>query len=202
MPPELDPNAVEKTEATLLDLDTVEDMDFDSIEDPPGFVNPPDGVYDLRITKACIEKYKVKNPGPGESNERKRFAHYYTIERVVEIADSTEQEPKVGDKFSERFMMNEDGMKYWKGKAKAILGDVGKVSVSNVLAELSSGNYLVRARITNKKSKGKKGTPDENKEYNNTNVRIIGKPGEPGFEGESPKVETTGGIGGAVNPEA
>lgn len=162
-------------EVTLLDLDNIEGMDFDSIEDPPGFVTPPNGLYTLRITKGVIEKYKTRDE-PGV--EKKRFANYYTIEAVKELEDANEQEPKVGDKFSERFMMNEDGMKYWKGKAKAILGDVGKVSVANVLKELSSGNYVFDARITNKKAAGKKGTSNEGKEFTNTNVKVIAKQGE------------------------
>lgn len=172
---------------TLLDLDDVEGMDFDSIEDPPGFVTPPNGVYDLTVTKAVIEKYKTRE----EPNvEKKRFANYYEIVSVVEIEDANEQEPKQGDKFSERFMMNEQGMKYWKGKAKAILGDVGKVTVANVLKELSSGNYTFRARITNKKTMGKKGSPNEKKEFTNTNVKVLAKreevPGMEGTEGAKP----------------
>lgn len=175
---------------TLLNLDDIENMSFDDIEDPPGFVTPPDGIYDLKVTKACIEKYKTKD----EPNvDHKRFANYYEILRVVEISDANEQAPKAGDKFSERFMQNEDGMKYWKGKAKAILGDVGKVSVGNVLKELSTGNYEFRARITNKKSQGKKGTSNEGKEFTNTNVRVIAKAADiPGWESGAPADVATG----------
>lgn len=173
--------------ATLLNLDDVENMSFDDIEDPPGFVTPPDGVYDLKVTKGCIEKYKTKDE---PNKEHKRFANYYEILRVVEISDANEQSPKTGDKFSERFMMNEDGMKYWKGKAKAILGDVGKVSVANVLKELSSGSYEFRARITNKKSQGKKGSSNEGKEFTNTNVRVIAKAADiPGWESGAPAAD-------------
>lgn len=183
----------EVTEATLLDLDNIEGLDFDSIEDPPGFVTPPNGVYDLRITKGCIEKYKVKE-NPNET--RQRFANYYEVIRVVELEDANEQQPKEGDKFSERFMMNEQGMKYWKGKAKAILGDMGKVTVANVLKELSSGSHEFRAKIQNKKSKNER----DGKEYTNTNVKVIARAGEiPGFsEG---KAETVGNTGSDVAVE-
>lgn len=150
-------------EETLLDLDNIGDIDFDSIEEAPGFVEPPDGVYMLVVEKAAIETYKTK-----EGETKKRFSHYYSISSVVELADSTEQEPKVGDKFSERFQANEKGIPYWKTKAKAILGDIGKVSVANALAELSTGNYSFKARVNTKKSKGKDG-----KEYKNVQVRVL-----------------------------
>lgn len=151
------------TDETLLDLDNVEDLDFDGIEAAPGFVDPPDGVYILNVTKATIESYKTK-----EGEARKRFAHYYQISKVEELADSGEQAPNIGDKFSERFMMNEQGIKYWKSKAKDIVGEMGKVSVANVLAALSSGDYSFKARVQTKKSKGKDG-----KEYRNVQVKVL-----------------------------
>ena len=153
---------------TLLDLDTVEGMSFDDIKQPPGFVTPPDGVYKLNLSKAAIEKYTTKEKDGQPSEQRKRFAHYYTIEEVMEVA-SNEQAPAVGSKFSERFMMNEKGLGYWKQKAKDIIGDLGTgVTVANVLNELNSGSYTFTARIQNKQSKGSDG-----KDYTNTNVRIV-----------------------------
>lgn len=196
--PEVEGAAGTSTEVeTLLDLDNVDGMSFNDIEDPPGFVTPPDGIYDLKVTKGCIEKYKTRDE---PDVEHKRFAHYYEILAVVELDDSNEQEPKVGDKFSERFMMNDNGMKYWKGKAKAILGDVGQVTVANVLKELSTGNYAFRARITNKKTMGKKGTSNEKKEFTNTNVKVLAKAGEiPGMAtGTEGAVDAAGQAGGVA----
>lgn len=156
-------NTQVNVEETLLDLDSVNDMSFDEIPDAPGFVEPPDGVYMLTITKAAIEKYKTK-----EQEERQRFAHYYGVAEVIELANPDEQAPTVGDKFSERFMMNEQGLKFWKTKAHQILGEVGKITVANALAELSTGNYTFKARVQTKKSKGKDG-----KEYRNIQVRVL-----------------------------
>lgn len=173
--------ATEALQETLLDLDSVEDMDFESIEDAPGFVTPPNGLYLLTVQKACVEAYKTKARDGKPSENRKRFAHYYTIDKVLELEDTSEQAPKEGDKFSERFMFNEQGVKYWKTKAKAILGEVGKVSVANVLTELSTGNYHFKAKIQNKKSKG-----DDGKEYTNTQVRVLAKEAEPSLEGGLP----------------
>lgn len=172
---------VKAIEETLLDLDSVEGMDFDTIEDAPGFVTPPDGLYMLTVTKACIEAYKTKARNGKPSENRKRFAHYYSIDKVLELDDANEQSPKEGDKFSERFMLNDQGLKYWKTKAKSILGDIGKVTVTNVLKELSTGNYSFKAKIQNKKSKGEDG-----KEYTNTQVRVLAKEAEPSLEGGLP----------------
>jgi len=155
-------------EETLLDLDSVDEMSFDEIPDAPGFIQPPDGTYMLCVEKAAIESYKTK-----EGEARKRFAHYYAVVDVIELSDANEQKPTVGDKFSERFMMNEKGLQYWKTKAKQILGDVGKITVANALAELSTGNYTFKARVQTKKSKGKDG-----KEYNNVQVRVLKAPQE------------------------
>lgn len=165
-------------EETLLDLDSVEDLDFDSIEDAPGFVTPPNGLYLLTLDKACIEAYKTKAKGDKPSENRKRFAHYYSIAKVLELEDANEQAPKEGDKFSERFMMNEQGLKYWKTKAKSILGEIGKVSVANVLKELSSGQYTFKAKIQLKKTTG-----DDKKEYTNIQVRVIAKEQDAALEG-------------------
>lgn len=190
MPPELNNDAtaaeIEEISSTLLGLDDIENMDFDSIEDAPGFVQPPDGIYKLMVFKADLNKYKVKpeNQVPGEPTEKKRFRLFYEIMEIEEMDEAAEQKPKVGDKFSENFMVNEEGVKYWKSKAKAIMGrELGKVTVANVLKELGAGNYEFRAKVQNTENEGKAGTANAGKKFKNTNVRVIGKAGEvPGME--------------------
>lgn len=163
---------VENLENTsLLDLDNLSDMNMDEIPDAPGFVDPPDGIYVLRCTKACIETYKTREE---PNKDKKRFAHYYAIEKVIELDNSDEQEPSVGSKFGERFLVNADGMKYWKSKAKAILGDVGSISVADALAELSTEEYVFKARVQTRESKGKKES-DKNKTYRNVQIRVLGR---------------------------
>lgn len=151
---------------TILDLDNVEDMDFDKIEEAAGFVNPPDGLYILHLDTAKVEKYKTKEE---PDTDRQRIAHYYSIVAVQELTDSEEQEPKNGSKFSERFMFNEKGLGFWKNKATSILGQIGEgMKLGGVLAELNAGDYNFLAKIQNKKSQGKDG-----KEYTNCNVRVV-----------------------------
>lgn len=179
---------------TLLDLDNIDGMSFNDIEDPPEFVTPPDGVYDLLLTKAGFETYTPK----GETAKKRRIAHYYEIVGVTELSDVSEQAPKAGDKFSERWQINPEGMKYWKGKAQAILGtEVGNVTVGNVLADLDKGQYRFRAKISNKKTVGKEGTPNAGKEFTNTNVKVIARAGEiPGLgqEGSAASSNASGGL--------
>lgn len=166
---------VNEGQETLLDLDSVENMSFDSIEDAPGFVTPPNGIYILSLDKAAIESYKTKAKDGQESENRKRFSHYYGIVAVKELEDVKDQAPPIGSKFSERFMFNEKGLSYWKSKAKDILGELGQgVTVANVLQELNSGTYSFIAKIANKKSKGQDG-----KEYTNTQVRVVSREIEP-----------------------
>lgn len=167
--------AVMPQQETLLDLDSVEGMNFSDIEDAPGFVNPPNGIYILTLDKACIETYKTKEKDGKPSETRKRFAHYYSVTAVNELEDAKEQAPTIGSKFSERFMLNEKGITYWKSKAKDIVGELGQgITVANVLAELNTGNYSFVAKIQNKKTKGQDG-----KDYTNCNVRVVRKVVEP-----------------------
>ena len=153
-------------EETLLDLDNMGDLSFDSIPEAPSFVIPPDGVYMLSVTKACIETYATK-----EQENKQRISHYYSIAEVLELSNPSEQAPSIGDKFSERFQANEDGLKYWKAKAKAILGDVGKITVKTALAELSSGGYTFKARVQVKTTAGK--GDNKGKTYQNIQVRVL-----------------------------
>lgn len=169
---------------TLLDLDNIDDLDFGSIEKAPGFVQPPDGIYILSVDKACVESYQTKGTSDKPAATKRRFAHYYSIVSVVELANASEQKPNVGDKFSERFMLNAEGKKYWASKAEDIIGkeNIGAgVKVPEILQTLTTGGYQFKARVVNKK------TPEKNpdgtlktggREFTNTNVRVMARIGD------------------------
>lgn len=181
---------------TLLDMTDVDNLSFNDIEDAPGFVNPPDGVYDVLLIKAAKEKYKLKqdNPDTGEKagTDKQRIRHTMEILGVVELSDANEQAPKVGDKFSEQWVVPGEGLKYWKGKTQAIIGsEIGNVTVNNVLKDLTDGQYRFRVKVTNRKSKAESG-PNKGKEYNNINVKVVARAEEiPGFD-------NTGGASGGI----
>lgn len=155
--------ADEGASETLLDLESINDIDLSTVEDVPEFVEPPNGVYQLGL-KAKIEGYKNKE---GEANTRIR--HIYEIQKVIELADKTELEPTEGSLFSETFVANGEGLKYWKAKAKSILGDLGNSKVSEVLNELNSG-VSFRATTKLKKTADKN---DKTKEFTNVQIRVV-----------------------------
>jgi len=180
MPPsEVNP-AKDETTLTLLDLDTVSSLSFDDLEEAPGFVIPPAGVYGLLLETAKLEEFTRKAKGDEPATKGHRIAHYYTIEAVEELIDPKEQKPPVGSKFSERFQLNEQGLKYWKTKAKQILGDSvdgANLTVTNVIKELGAGTYRIKAKVALKVTDG----TGENlgKKFTNIQIRVLERKKEP-----------------------
>lgn len=158
---------------TLLDLDTVNNLSFDDMEEAVGFVVPPEGIYRLQMDKATMEKYEAKDPkNAGQKIKKGRISHYYSILEVLELVKSDEQHPPIGGKFSERFQLNENGLKYWKKKTKDILGDVGtNLTVSAVLQEASTGVYTFKARVKHKETEGE--GANAGKKFTNIQVQIL-----------------------------
>lgn len=150
---------------TLLDGDNIEDLSVDNIQAAAGFIDPPDGLYILKVHKAYIHNYKV------EEDARRKIQHQYGIHEVVELADANEPIPETGALFSEGFMIP-DGLEYWKGKALSLLGKerMEGRSVGQVLNDLTESGILFKARVNTKTSKGK--GDKANKTYNNIQVRV------------------------------
>lgn len=162
---------------TLLDLESVNNLSFDDMEEAPGFVTPPDGIYHLTLESAKLEKYTTKAT-PGKAAETKnRINHFFKIDKVYELSNANEQSPAPGSKFSVRFMVNENGLKFWKSQAKDILGDGvqgGNLTVSSVLQEMSSGAYNFKARIKQRTSpmKDAQGQPT-GKNFTNLQIQVL-----------------------------
>lgn len=171
---------------TLLDLDTVSTLSFDDLEEAPGFVIPPNGVYDLLLETAKIEEFTSKEKGTQGQEGYKaaakghRIAHYYTIDECLELVDPKEQKPAKGSKFSERFQLNEQGLKYWKTKAKQILGDNvdgANLTVANVVKELATGTYRVKAKVNLKVTDGT--GENAGKKFTNIQIRVLERKVQP-----------------------
>jgi len=180
MEPTKEVEAEKEATLTLLDLDTVSSLSFDDLEEAAGFVIPPAGVYGLLLETAKLEQFTTKEKDGKPAEKRHRIAHYYTIESVDELVDSNEQKPPVGSKFSERFQLNEMGLKYWKTKAKQILGDTvdgANLTVANVIKELGAGTYRIKAKVALKVTEG---TGDnEGKKFTNIQIRVLSRNVEP-----------------------
>lgn len=151
---------------TLLDFDQdIDDVELGQIENLPEFINPPTGVYILKVLKADIKTKEDKET----KQKKKRIQHLYSIRKVLELAEANELVPETGSLFVENFQWNQEGLKYWKQKARQILGiqDLDKSKLVDVLKELSSEEYLVKARVINQV------TNRDGHTYVNSQVRVI-----------------------------
>jgi len=163
---------------TLLDMDSILGQSLDDTPDVPEFINDiPAGSYLLTITKAGVEKYKSKDEDTGLETERMRIRVVYSIQKTIELADPTDIPVPDGSLFSESFMVNENGMQYFKRQAKKTLGtdNIQGASVKEILAEMEN-DLTLQAKVKTKSTKA-----DNGKEYKNVQVHIIGTVDDPDF---------------------
>lgn len=155
-------NAVTKPAATILDLDAMMDDTLDSVPDMPDFMNPPNGLYNLKSMSAKIEQYtsKAKDGKPAVSGTRIRLTS--SVVQTVELEAGQVPVPD-GTLFSETFQGTEEGLGYFKARAIKILNveDVKGVPLREILSSLEGADY--QAKIVTKKSG----------EFENLNIRII-----------------------------
>ena len=150
---------------TLLDLDSVADMQLGGIDDLPEFVTPPDGLYVFGTNTAKINTNKNK-----EGKETKKINHTYFICKVVQLQNEDELVPDAGNLVGENFTMNPQGLSIWKLKAKGILGVElisTKGTIGDVLEELNDNPHYFVGKTRIKKS-NKDGT-----EYENVQVQVV-----------------------------
>jgi hypothetical protein len=154
---------------SLLGMEDLENLNFDEIEEAPGFVIPPEGSYRLTLDKACIETYKTKE----EPNKpKRRIAHYIKVLKVHELVDPKEKAPSEGSMFSERWQINSDGLKYWKSRAVSILNeDTTGAKVGDIIKMLNDGGFVFDAKIKHKETKSEK----DGKTYTNINLQVTGR---------------------------
>lgn len=158
--------ATEASQTTILDLDSMMDVEMDKIETVPDFVNPPAGLYMLTVTDVKTDKYTPKksteNPNPKEAARIKIF---YRVDSTLECV---ELPVKDGSLFSESFMFTEDGLKYFKRQAMNILNvkDFEGAKLKDVFDGLKEAAF--KAKLTVRKTANPAGG-----EYENVQVRPI-----------------------------
>lgn len=159
----------EEQAESLLGMEDLNSLNFDEIEEAPGFVVPPEGSYRLELNKACQETYKTKKE---PNKQRRRLAHYYKIVKVVSLNDPKEKVPSEGSMFSERWQLTPDGLKYWKSRAKALLGDADTtgMNLGGVLEALNVASPVVDCNIKHKVVKNK----EDGKDYVNIQMQVTG----------------------------
>jgi hypothetical protein len=144
----------------ILDLDSMLDATLDAVPDAPDYQNPPDGLYQLKVEKAEVDKYKDK-----EGVEKSRLRITYSVAQTIQTNDLPVAN---GTLFTETFTATEQGLSFFKRAAKNILGvaDLDGVALRDVLNELTGKEF--QARITSSTSKGTNGT-----EYTNLRIRVV-----------------------------
>jgi hypothetical protein len=153
------------TNTSILDLDALLDQGMDQVETLPEYVSPAPGVYMLAVDKADIQE--PKKPKAGEEAKPPRLRITYRIVSTIQIEGNEPPFPD-GSLFSEGFQATEDGLKYYKRRAMAILNvtDLGDAKLRDVMETLVGTEF--KAVISIKKSTGTDG-----KEYENINVRAV-----------------------------
>jgi hypothetical protein len=92
---------------TFASTNDVLSANFDDLADLPSFGVPPPGAYVLSVT--C---------GVKTINDKDAVEAEFTVVETVELADSSDKPPMVGDKFSVPFML---GNQYGVGNLKKFL---------------------------------------------------------------------------------
>lgn len=160
---------------TLIDLDNLDDVSLEGVDAAPEFIEPEAGRYKLGVS-AKIEEYekdevldKVKT---GEKIKAKRIRFTYYIQEVLELKDKKALMPAEGSMFSETFTATQEGLPYFKTRASAILGDLGKATIKEVVNELNAENLSFTADVKTRTTKSKDDEGNE-RSFTNVNVRVI-----------------------------
>lgn len=151
---------------TLLDFDSMDDVDLDSFDEAPDYLDEiPTGVYVLIVENA--EKKKQKNK---EGVENTFLTNTYTVARVVELDDPDELAPVLGSKFTERWTTNDQGISFWKKQTRKLLGkeSLSGFTFGEALKALNNPDepIYVKAKCSTKLTKNDKG------EFKNIQVRV------------------------------
>jgi hypothetical protein len=153
------------SENTILDLDALLDASLDNVADLPDYINPPTGLYVIDVDNA-----EIKAPKSAKDKDGNKKAS--TIVVTYKVAETVETEGvpvPVGSLFSERFQGTQEGLEYFKRKAKNILNtdDLTGVPLKDILAELKNQKGL-KGKVITAMTKA-----DDGKTYENCNVRFL-----------------------------
>jgi len=168
-------NPMAQANEVLIDLDNLDSIDLATVEAAPEFIEPPAGRYKLGL-QAKVEEYEKdekddEGDKTGEKVKAKRIRFTYDIQEVLELKDKKELLPVEGSLFSESFTVTPEGLRFFKTRAEAILGELGNAKISEVVTELNTGVSItadVKLRLTD-------GTDAEGnkRKYTNINVHVL-----------------------------
>jgi len=143
---------------TILDLDSIMDVDMGKVETMPDYVNLSKGVYVLKCTKA--EPYKKE--AQGEKAARAGFRITYELVDTKECEDLAFPN---GSLISENFTATEQGLQFFKKRAMNLLNvsSLDGASLKDVLDSMIG--VEATAVVTIRKTKAENGNEYENASY-------------------------------------
>lgn len=127
----------------LMDVASLLDSNLDAIDDLPEFAVPPNGAYQLSVS------FEFK-----EVNKHPCIEARHTIVQVLELENSQDNPPKVGDQFSQLFMLdNEFGQGNLKKYAKPFFERFGLTQYKQLL---TIGEVVIACSVKQRKDKDDK----------------------------------------------
>lgn len=142
-----------KTQATLLDLESMMDDSLDHIQEAPDFIQPPAGDYDLVTKGGKITKFEND-----DGTESQSIQVTIAVVETRELVSSDEPPVPNGSLFTIRFQGTQDGLGMFKREVKKIAGveDLNGVTIGTIFEMLESGLEFC-GRISYSSYKGRDG---------------------------------------------
>lgn len=145
---------------TILDIDSIMDMDMGKVETLPDYVNLSKGVYVLKCTKAETVKYPAKGDKPASAGFRIQY-------ELMDTKETNELPFPNGSLVSEGFTLTEDGLKYFKKRAMNLLNvaSLEGASLKDVMDSMVGVQATVVVTIRTSEKDGK--------QYENSSYRFL-----------------------------
>jgi hypothetical protein len=124
----------------LMDVASLLDSNLDAIDDLPEFAVPPNGAYQLKVN------FELK-----EVNKKTCIEAKHTVISVVELENAQETPPKIGDQFSQLFMLdNEFGQGNLKKYAAPFFAHFGIQKYGQLM---TLGEVVIACSVKQRKDK-------------------------------------------------
>jgi len=136
-------------------IDQLLDASMDEISNAPEFMNPPNGAY-----LCTVKKVDTKAEVGKEGEKRRAVRLIFTIDSVVELADTNETPPPVGAMFSQTFGWDakaaaeegpQAGWRWLKGAVKGVSDQLALPKMSDTLAVLEGKKVTIALTLNDGK---------------------------------------------------
>ena len=144
---------------SLLDLDALLGQSLATTEAAPDFITPENGVYVQTVTEAKAAKKEVKDKAA--AIKEGKATEYVSLEFTYQINEIVEQEGqpiKPGSLYSERFVLNPQGLPYFKARVRdiaiasvGVAEDVDGLSVGEALAAVKGIQFKTNIKLSKRK---------------------------------------------------